>query len=149
MCRRLAAESAYLQVDDRELRRGGISYTLHTLQELATELGANRPLYFLIGADSLRDLHQWYHLKELLQCATFVTVARADAEIDACWPALVERVGEAATQVVRNHVLQAPPRTVSSTDLRQRLATGESVEGQLPATVIDWIQQRKLYRNAD
>lgn len=73
---RAAAEGVPgLHVDDRELRRGGPSYTLKTLIELRAELGA-RPLCFALGADSFGGLHRWFRWRELTDYAHLVVMQR-------------------------------------------------------------------------
>ena len=59
------ADEPRLHVDARELRRSGPSYTVDTLAELRAELGARAPIAWLVGADSLRQLHPWHRWRAL------------------------------------------------------------------------------------
>lgn len=60
MARLAAAETPGFTVDDRELRRAGLSYTVLTLEELRRAMGANIPLCLLIGADALAGFTTWH-----------------------------------------------------------------------------------------
>ncbi len=121
--------------DPRELERGGVSYTVETLAGLARERpGAE--LFFLVGADSLRDLPHWRQPEEILRLATVVAVARAGVAIPAlpaAWPR--DRV------IVLDH--EPPPW--SSTRLRNALAAGAAPAGSLPDAVADYISKNVLY----
>lgn len=54
-----------LLVDERELRRRGPSYTVDTLRELRGEIGAQRPLLLLLGADAFAGLPSWHEWRAL------------------------------------------------------------------------------------
>ena len=71
------ADESGLSVDRRELLRAGPSYTVDTLDELRVELGEDVPIAWLIGADSLLQLHTWHRWRELFECAHMVAVQPA------------------------------------------------------------------------
>lgn len=62
-------------VDERELRRGGVSYTIDTVRELAAE-NPEAELYFIIGEDSVEGLSKWKDYAELKQLVTFKVYPR-------------------------------------------------------------------------
>lgn len=133
-----ADEPAFV-ADPRELRREGPSYTIDTLEEL----GVERPdaeLYFLTGADSLRDLPSWRRWRELLERATFVVVGRSG--LGAAATLAAQQPGFPADRVI---AVDHEPPPVSSTDLRRRLAAGERPSGEIPAPVLDYIRKNRLY----
>lgn len=72
-----------LRVDRRELRRPGPSYTVDTLFELRSELGEEVAIAWLIGADSLLQLHTWYRWRRLFDLAHIVAVPRRGVAVDA------------------------------------------------------------------
>src|SRR5690606_16046548 len=65
-----------LALDVRELRRDGPSYTVDTLLELREELGADRPLVLLVGADAFAGLPEWHRWKELFELAHLGVLTR-------------------------------------------------------------------------
>lgn len=62
-------------VDDRELRRGGTSYAVDTVREIASE-NPGAEILFFIGADSADDLPRWKDYDELRKLCRFVTYPR-------------------------------------------------------------------------
>ena len=62
-------------VDDRELKRGGVSYAIDTVKEVAAEYpGAE--IFFVIGEDSVEGLPRWKDIDELRRLCTFRSFPR-------------------------------------------------------------------------
>ena len=117
--------------DDLELRRTGPSYTVDTLRELrARDPGA--ALFFLTGADNLAELPRWREPHEIARLATLAVVSRAGEALpaDAPYPAVAVPV----TRV-----------DVSSTEVRRRVAAGESIRYLVPDAVRAVIERERLY----
>lgn len=148
-----------LVVDRRELRRDGPSYSVDTLRGLRAELGADMPIAWLVGSDSLARLHTWHRWRELFMHAHILAVERAGARVDA------ESLGRDAPEV-RTEIaprwrpatkLQASPaggfavlplhrqRPESSTELRRRLVAGAPWQDWVPAEVAAYIRRHRLY----
>lgn len=155
---RLAVQgNARLAVDDRELRRPGVSYTVDTLLELRAELGPTRALCLLLGADAFLRLPAWSRWLRLFELAHIVVVARFGAapeqagarapELDAEWrrrastdPRIVNAAPAGA--IVR---IDAPLLDISATHIRQCLERGASVRYLLPDLVLRYIEAQRLY----
>ena len=119
------------EVSTLEIDRGGVSYTVDTLRQLSAEL-PEAELFFLMGADTLRDLPGWREPDEVLRMAT---------------PMVVQRPGEAEVATDVPHLrIEMPPRDISSSDIRRRLTLGESIAGLVPPAVAAYIDEHKLYR---
>jgi len=146
LCECLAAEMpGVLEVDTRELDRGGVSYTYDTLQEILAEEPTE--LFFLIGADSLRELGSWWRVRELLALVTFVTLPRPGVDLADSWPVLEAQLGaEAVAQLARN-LLEVEARPESSSGIRHAIRDGRPWQQQVPEAVADYIQTRGLYRS--
>jgi nicotinate-nucleotide adenylyltransferase len=127
-------------VSDREVLRGGTSYTVETLAGLHDEDPA-RELFLLIGADSLADLPTWREPRRILQLATVVGVnrGRGAAKLDAAVAALGEHVRP------RLRVLDMPGIDHSASDLRRRAASGRSIRYMTPRAVEQYILEHHLY----
>lgn len=149
------AGEARFRVDDRELHRSGPSYSVLSLRELRTELGTQRPLAMVIGADALAGLESWYHWRELLELAHLVAIARPGWD----WPqtgpvaALLEERGGSPEQLQRAPsgtvcVQALRPQSVSSTAIRGLLQSGRSVRYLLPGSVVEYIDRHRLYQSA-
>lgn len=150
-----------LHVDRRELQRAGPSYTVDTLAGLRAELGGAAPLAWLIGADSLLQLHTWHRWREVFDLAHVVAVQRPGAEVDAARlgseaPAVLAEIGQRwlppAALADSPHggfaLLPLPGlRPESSTELRRRIAEGEPWRDWVPEQVAARIVQLNLYRD--
>lgn len=145
MCRIAAQSCTYdatntaavrFSVSDLELNRTGPSYTIDTVRELR-RLGWNQ-VHWLIGADMLLYLPKWHDVTSLLRETTFLVMARPGIPID--WATL-----PAAFQPLRDNVVEAPLVQISSTQIRQRVRAGLSIDYLTPAGVVDYIRERHLY----
>jgi nicotinate-nucleotide adenylyltransferase len=118
------------EVDDLELRRGGASYTVDTLRELQRRC-PRCELFFLIGADALRDLPTWREPDEVMRLARLVTF---------------ERGGEATGEV--EGVLRIPVTRVdiSASEIRRRVHEGEPIRYLVPDPVREIIEGEGLYK---
>ncbi|WP_237066418.1 nicotinate-nucleotide adenylyltransferase [Microbulbifer guangxiensis] len=144
-----------LALDDRELRRGGDTFTVDTLEELRAELGESVSLCFCMGLDSLLTLPTWHRWQRLLELAHLVVVARPGwhlpAEGDVA-DLLNQHRGEpqclrdspAGRIVVREQTLLP----ISATRIRQLIGRGQSPRFLLPDAVLQYIEDKQLYRTA-
>lgn len=126
-------ETPKLSIEMIELERGGRSYTFETMRALR-EREPDVQFYFIIGGDSVAELHTWYRIDELVQLVTFVGV---------------NRPGTVAQSAYAVQMVQTPEIDLSSTLLRTRLAAGQSVQYLIHDTVIDYIREEGLYGTRD
>lgn len=117
-------------IDDRELLRSGPSYTIETMRSLLGDYPGVRFIY-LIGADHLRQLATWHEISELKNLVDFAVFARS----------LGDEAPEDEFHVIHRIV------DISSTEIRERLAKGESVRYFLPFSVYDYILTHNLYKS--
>lgn len=128
-------------VSDIELCRSGVSYTIDTLRELHC-LYPDKKLYFIIGADSVVQLHTWNNIEEMMQLATFVGAGRPGYE--GVMEEVVKHLGEQA----REHILllDTPEYDISSTEIRTRIHQGKNLTGLVPEVVEQYIYKHGLYQ---
>jgi nicotinate-nucleotide adenylyltransferase len=140
--------------DDRELRRGGPSYTVLTLESLRAELGAAVPLCLLIGADAFLEFDTWHRWQEIPVLAHLVVMRRPGSPATpdpATWPAWARaRACREASELAKapaGRVLfvDITPQDISATRLREAIARGAPVTDQLPDTVAQFIRRHGLY----
>lgn len=131
----------HFTVSDMELRRSGVSYTIDTLRELR-QIYPDKELYFIIGADSVAQLHTWNSINEMLQLATFVAAGRPGYE--GVMEEVVPHLGAAAAE--RIMLLHTPEYDISSTEIRTRLHEGASLAGLVPRAVEQYINAHNLYK---
>src|SRR5688500_17586364 len=116
------AGNEHLRASAIEIERGGVSYTVDTLATIAAE----RPgveLFLLMGADSLPELLTWREPERICQLATPVVVRRhASPEPDLS--VLSGLVSPERLAAIRRVQVEMPIIELSSTDLRERAASG-------------------------
>ena len=142
-------------VDERELWRIGATYTFDTLVELRTEIGVDASLVWLIGSDAFSRLDTWHRWRELFGLTHFAVIDRSTHKLATahCSSEFLQEVeprfaGLLDTQISPSGAvvfLETSPPPVSSTDIRERTARGESIRGLTPDAVCDYIERHKLY----
>jgi nicotinate-nucleotide adenylyltransferase len=133
-----------MDVSTLEIDRGGVSYTVDTLTEVRS-LQPESELFFLMGADSLRDLPTWREPARICELAIPVVAARANhTAID--YEVLRSVVSPERLEVIRRHQVTVPLVDLSSTDLRRRVAEGKSIRFRTPRAVEKYIETHGLYR---
>jgi nicotinate-nucleotide adenylyltransferase len=95
----------------------------------------------MIGADAVRDVSRWKEPEESFRFATLLVVHRAGK------PAVelgsIARLSASENQPV---LIEMPAVDVSSTEIRRRVAAGESIDGMVPASVAHFIAEHGVYR---
>jgi nicotinate-nucleotide adenylyltransferase len=166
MLRLAAAGKGWLVVSTAELDRGGVSYTIDTLRALERDLSPLMPV-FVLGMDSLFEIHTWRSWTELLGefdliavdrpgrvlqrdrselrsevASRLVTVRFADGALD-------DLAGPPPGSGGRVFHLAIPPMDVSSSRVRSAVAAGTSLAGLVPAAVGQYIESQNLYRGEE
>jgi nicotinate-nucleotide adenylyltransferase len=126
-------------VSDVELRRPGPSYTVDTLEALAT---AQDRLFLVVGSETFLDLLSWRAPRRIAALARLVVVPRTGSAFDP--------QGAAAQKVVREIgqeplIVRATSLPISASDLRRRVRAGRSVAFRLPEAVVAYIHDHRLY----
>jgi nicotinate-nucleotide adenylyltransferase len=122
-----------------EIERGGFSYTVDTLRQLHIEL-PEAVLFFMIGADALRDMPRWKEPAEIFRLATPLVVRRAgrpDPDFAALTPL--------CTPETQPQLIEMPAIDVSSSDIRTRVAAGSPIGNLVPSAVAEYIVQHRIY----
>jgi len=119
----------------------GKSYSIDTIERLraanaeapnaAANPGMNSPLFFIIGSDAFAEIQTWRRWQDVIRAVEFIVVARPGHEI----------TGPPGARVHRLESLELP---ISSSDIRDALAQGESPR-ELPPAVAGYIRDHRLY----
>jgi nicotinate-nucleotide adenylyltransferase len=128
-------------IDRREIRRTGPSWTVDTLAEFATEF-SGAELFFLMGADSLRDFSTWKDPDRITTLATVVGVNRPGQPLPES-AQVVRWVGDELAGRIK--ILRMPGTDISATDLRRRVREGKELRFLTPRAVDVFIRQHRLY----
>lgn len=125
-----------------DARRAGPAYSVDTVAALTEERGPDTEFFFIIGADSLHDLLSWRDPQRLVQLCRLAVVSRPGYAFD------IEHLRVSIPNIEDRVVfVPIPEMGISSTDLRERVATGLPIKYQLPESVEGYIYEMGLYRN--
>lgn len=159
MVRLAVADNVAFEPSDIEIKRGGRSYTIDTIEALR-QSSPGAELYFITGLDSFLEIETWNQWGKLLSLCSFVVLSRpgyrfADlAKIVFMKPASDKFVeldsGTSRQSVVRSggftvYLETIPLYDISSTDIRRRMKEGRSIKYLLPEAVETYIINHKLY----
>ncbi len=141
-----------LQVDDREVRREGSSFMVDTLGEIRQEEG-DAPILMMIGQDAANDLDQWHEWHRLFDLAHLVIMRRPESKhiysgalFEQVQPRMVNNPGRLLNSPAGLILpLEVTQLAISSTEIRRQIRTGLSPRFLLPAPVIDYILEYRLY----
>jgi nicotinate-nucleotide adenylyltransferase len=142
MVKQAIAHNPAFTISDLEMKRAGKSYTIDTLQYFL-EHYPDTEIFFIMGADSLLMMDTWKDYKELAEIGSFIVVTRPGYIIKRSDPAL-----QNLPPVLWEHLhfLPIPGLDISSSDIRERVATNRPVKYLLPLEVEQYIIAKGLYR---
>lgn len=127
----LAGETG-CEVDDWELREGGVSYSVDTLRHYAGRF-PGAALYYLVGGDHVALLPEWREASELARLAEFVVVPRPGAAPQPLPPPF------------RGRHLRGFPLALSASEVRERVRAGQAIHRLVPPAVAEAIRNNRLY----
>jgi nicotinate-nucleotide adenylyltransferase len=120
------------EVDEQEIRRGGISYSIETLRDYAKRF-PKAELFYLIGVDNVAKLSEWREASELAKLAEFVAIPRPGSDSANLPPPF------------RGRTLKGFPLGISSSQIRARIKAGLPVDHLVPPFVAGAIHDARLY----
>jgi nicotinate-nucleotide adenylyltransferase len=123
-----------------EVKRGGFSYTVDTLRQIRDE----RPetdLFFLIGADALREVPHWKEPHEVFRMATPLVVRRAGQPEPDLTALASLCANDKQPRLVDMQAIDA-----SSSEIRRRIAAGEPYDQLVPRAVAEYLVQHRIYQ---
>lgn len=122
-------------VDTRECKRTGPSYTIDTLRELQAEY-PKMTFFLIMGADTVKDLPNWYKIEEILQITKIIAIQRPGVNLDHLPSHMAERI-----VWVRDGI----EIRISSTFIRKQVKRGRMLHFAVPETVYQYIKEYSLY----
>ena len=158
MVRLAVADNPAFEVDPAEVRSGQPSYTVPTLERLRAEVGPQRPLVLLLGADAFAGIPSWHRWQDLFALAHLAVAHRPGYPLTATElpPPLAAELQR--RQATSDALATAPagaivpfamtPLAVSSTHIRSLLAAGDSVRYLIHPDVAAYLAAHRLYQTA-
>ena len=155
MTRIAIAGNPYFDFSDMEVKRGGVSYSVDTVDEAKKNL-PEAEIYFILGVDAFFEIDSWKEYRRFLSLCNFIIVTRPGYE--------KKSLGESLPLEVRSdfcydaakgcychtsghslNFLEVTLLDISSTDIRKRLKSGRSVKYLIPHAVEEYIKKHGLY----
>lgn len=130
------------KVSDIEIKRKGYSYTIDTLRELKKqyeEKYGEVKFYYIIGTDVLAEIQSWKESKEVIRICEFAVLKRPGFPYEEAkdralkWGAVI-------------HEIHSEKVDISSTEIRNKVKSGESIEEYVPQKVYQYIMEKGLYK---
>jgi len=159
MVRLATCGNSYFEPSDIEIKRGGRSYTIDTIEALR-RVYPGTELYFITGLDSFLEIRTWKQWEKLLTLSFFVVISRPGFHfIDLMNMDFLKSAGDELTMLDRGELRQSVVRSgaftlyleliphydISSTDIRRRVKQDVSIKYFLPDTVETYIINNRLY----
>jgi nicotinate-nucleotide adenylyltransferase len=148
-------------LSDAECGRPGPSYSVETVEEVRAGVGESARLFFILGSDAFLRFPEWREPQRLLKQTALVLVPRGAQALDPGakdvapihvllgrprWVTLVSRSQGTSLEPGDVGVARVTSLPISAREIRRRVRVGESIQGMVPATVEEYIQKHRLYR---
>ena len=147
-------DQEYIEVSDFELNRPSDSYTVETVKEMQ-KLYPEDDLYLVIGADQFEQFDRWKQFEDILSAVHLVVTSRPGHRLPRVKEQYAEGLQPFVDAIDRDfvmlstgkhiHFIRREDIDVSSSDIRKKLRTGQSVARYLPPMVEDYIRERDLF----
>lgn len=128
MVHKAISDHPHFEAQAIELERPGKSYTYDTIKLLKEKY--EHQFYFIIGADMIEYLPNWYKIDELVELVTFVGVNRPHYQSETNYPILF---------------VDVPNIEISSLMIRNRVREGKTIRYFVPDSVLGYIEEKRLY----
>ena len=145
-------------LDEREIYRDGVSYSIDTVREFKQEFGEEVRLCFILGADAFIKLPEWNNWKELFNLCHFIVSSRPGYSLTLIKELLSKELREECSQRwVSNteslrkdtsgliFIASTTMLDISATSIRAHIAAGRSVRHLVPSVTVNYISENKLY----
>jgi nicotinate-nucleotide adenylyltransferase len=151
-------EYDFIEIDEQELKRGGPSFTVDTVQAYAKDVNPEN-LYVIMGIDQFEEFDKWKNFEKILTLANLLVVTRPNHSLPFGAEDLPEGLRPLVGEFDRQYIALNSGRSieflrlkdidVSATDVRKHLRTGRSVDRHLSIGVEEYIREQKLYAPID
>jgi len=132
------------EISDEEVKRGGVSFSVETVRHFKV-VHPEAEIFFIIGGDTLPELHTWREIESLLGLCKVITMVRPGFDPQTLknrnlnLPA--RHVDDLISRVTVGHVIG-----ISSTEVRMRVAQNKPIRYLVPDAVVRYIHDHMLYR---
>ena len=142
MTRMLLEDRAWASVWTGELLRRGPSYTLDSVHRILRLRENEGPLFLVLGSDNLKGFDRWHGVEELVELVQPIVILRSGTALDA---SIAPGLSDAARAKLSDGFLPVEPLDVSSSELRERFASGAEPGPHVPANLREYVRTRGIY----
>jgi nicotinate-nucleotide adenylyltransferase len=135
------ASNPDFEVSRLEIDRPGDTYTVDTMLQLSEIHGPRTELFFISGADAVREILTWKDAARFAELCTFIAATRPGFDVD-----LGSLEAAEGTPAPRVEAMAVPALAISSSDIRARVSSRRPVRYLLPEAVAAYIEKNGLYR---
>jgi nicotinate-nucleotide adenylyltransferase len=142
------ASNPDFEVSRLEIDRPGQTYTVDTMASLRDMYGPKADLFFITGADAVREILTWKDAERFADLCTFIAATRPGFEPDLTAP-LAEgaRAKGVPHRLPAVEYMEVPALAISSSDIRERVSQRRPIRYLLPESVAAYIEKNGLYRD--
>ncbi len=138
----IALDGQPFELSRLDIDRPAPHYALDTVRLLAEQVPEAKIIY-LMGSDSLNDLPKWHQPLALISALHYIGVMRRPGEN----PDLTALERELPGLTAKVRFVDAPPLAISSSDIRSRVRSGETIDHLVPPGIAQYIREHQLYRS--
>jgi len=135
--------NTYFEVSKLEIDRPGKSYAYDTVKAFK-EAFPDYDLYFITGADAIKEILTWHRVEEILDLCYFVAATRPGYDLDDLKKEELKVLPPEYLESIL--IIEVPAMAISSTNIKSRVREGKSIKYLLPEAVEHYIYKNKLYR---
>lgn len=144
----------HFKVLDLEIRRGGKSFTIDTVKEII-DFFPEEEISIMLGEDAFIDIEKWYKSDELLRMVDLIVMLRSGSDairsmgsLDSSSGFCYDRNSNEITSTYGHDVslIRENISNISSSDIRNKVGSGESIEDLVPSTVASFIENNNIYK---
>jgi nicotinate-nucleotide adenylyltransferase len=139
------ADEPLFDYDDHDQKQAGPTYTVNTVAHFREVLGPEAIIHWIIGADTVAELANWYRVRALVASCR-ILIAQRPGWDRINFDALRTRLGDEQIASIQDGVVDTPRIDISATDIRRRVRAGRSIRYLVPESVRAHINDRGLYR---
>jgi len=139
------ADNDKFELSDYEIKKTKPSFTLDTVKYFKNKLNRQYDLYWLIGADAIKDFPLWYKVEELIDTCDLCLICRAGFE-KPDFSSFKKQWGLQRVEKMQKNIIETPLIDINSTEIRKLLAQNKDVDNMLNPSVAKYIKKNNLYR---
>ena len=133
----------YFTLQRYEVDNTDVNYSYKTMQHF-NQVYPEHEFYFIIGADSLFNMEKWVHPEILLKSCKMLAAYRDEKSTDEML-AQIQYLNEKYDAEI--YLLNTPNVDISSSDIRRMIKEGTSIQGLVPESVFQFIEEKQLFRD--